>query len=94
MNVISKLVLSGAAVVAAAAASVAYTPTASAAEVVVYPSDAYIAAYTPIWYNGYAHYFWRNHWYYRDHGVWHGYAHQPAVLWGRRGEWGSHYHRW
>jgi hypothetical protein len=92
MNTISKLLLSAVLPIAALAVDV---PAAEAqARVVVYPSSAYVASYEPIYYNGSAHYFYNNHWYYRDHGAWRGYEHEPAELWGRRGEWAGRRHRW
>ncbi len=91
MNAVPKLLLSA---ILPLAAMVATAPTAQAQAVVVYPSPAYVASYEPIYYNGYAHYYYNNHWYYRDHGAWRGYATEPAVLWGRRGEWASHRHGW
>jgi hypothetical protein len=90
MNAVSKLVLFATVPLAVAVTDV----RAARAQVVDYPSEAYVAGYTPIYYNGFAHYYWHNHFYYRDHGGWHGYAHEPAALWGRRGEWGTHRHRW
>jgi hypothetical protein len=86
MNTISKLLLCA---MAPAAVITAYVPTAEA-QVVYYPPSAYIAAYSPYYYNGYAHYLYRNNWYYRDHGAWRGYAHEPGELRGQRGGWGGH----
>jgi hypothetical protein len=91
MNSISKLLLSA---VLPLAAMTAYAPAVNA-QVVVYPTPAYVASYQPIYYNGYAHYYWNNHWVYRDRvGVWHGYATEPPVLWARRGEWVSRRYYW
>jgi hypothetical protein len=90
MNRVTKLLLSA---VVPLAAITAYVPSADA-QVIVYPPAAYVASYAPIYYNGYAHYFYNNHWYYRDHGAWRGYDHEPAFLWGRRGEWAGHRHGW
>jgi hypothetical protein len=58
------------------------------------PPPAYVASYEPVYYNGYAHYLYRNRWLYRNHGAWRGYGHEPGFLNGRRGEWGHHWHRW
>jgi len=92
MNTLSKVLLSA---IAPLAVVTAYVPTAEAqVQVVEYPTNAYVASYAPIYYEGHAHYYYRNHFYYRDHGGWHGYAHEPAGLWGRRGEWGGHRHGW
>jgi hypothetical protein len=60
---------------------------ASAQEVVVtYPGDAYIATAEPVYYNGAAHYWYRDRWYYRDgrnwawyHGGEPGYLHDYRV---------------
>jgi hypothetical protein len=87
---ISKVLIS--AVVSLAAIAV-YAPAAEA-QYYAYPSAAYVASYEPIYYNGYAHYYYNNHFYYRDGAGWHGYAHEPGALWGRRGEWASHRHGW
>jgi hypothetical protein len=44
---------------------------ASAQEVVVtYPGDAYVATAEPVYYNGVAHYWYRDRWYYRDGRNW------------------------
>jgi hypothetical protein len=91
MNTIPKLLLSA---VLPLAAVIAHAPAAEAQAVVVYPSAAYVASYEPIYYNGHAHYYYNNHFYYRDHGAWRGYEHEPAALWGRRGEWAHHRHGW
>jgi hypothetical protein len=64
--------------------------TEARAQVAYYPPAAYVAAYTPYYYNGYAHYLYRNNWYYRDHIGWHGYAQEPGALYGQRGAWGAH----
>jgi hypothetical protein len=45
-------------------------PEASAQEVVVQPDDAFIATAEPVYYNGVAHYWYRNHWYYRNGRSW------------------------
>jgi hypothetical protein len=70
--------------------AVAGYSTEAKAQVVYYPPNAYVAAYTPYYYNGSAHYLYRNNWYYRDHLGWHGYAHEPGGLYGQRGAWGAH----
>jgi hypothetical protein len=43
---------------------------ASAQEVVVQPDDAYIATAEPVYYNGAAHYWYRDRWYYRNGRSW------------------------
>jgi hypothetical protein len=66
------------------------------AQVVVYqpPPPAYVASYTPVYYNGYAHYYYGNRWYYRDHGgSWRWYDHHP-YLDGYRGRWEGYHHGW
>jgi hypothetical protein len=81
------------AVAGAIALAAVLAPSAAKADVVVVP-EAYVATYQPFYYNGFAHYFYRNHWYYRDHGAWRGYEHEPAFLHDHRGEWASHWHHW
>ena len=66
--------------------------TDAKAQVVYYPTAEYMAAYTPYYYNGYAHYLYRNNWYYRDQGGWHGYGgygREPEALYNQRGAWGG-----
>jgi len=64
-------------------------PEASAQEVVVYPGDAYIATAQPVYYNGSAHYWYRDRWYYRDGRSWAWYhGGEPAYLHDYR------FHRW
>jgi hypothetical protein len=66
------------------------------AQVVVYgaPPPAVVASYDPVYYNGYAHYYYGNRWYYRDHGgAWRYYDHHP-YLDGYRGRWEGYHHRW
>jgi hypothetical protein len=58
------------------------------------PPSAYIASYEPVYYNGFAHYLYRDHWAYRDHGAWRGYRHEPGFLHDHRGEWAHHAHHW
>ena len=69
---------------------------AHAQVVVVEPPSAYIASYEPIYYNGLAHYWYRDRWYYRDHGAWRWYEHdhEPGFLRDHRGEWAHHWHHW
>ena len=56
-------------------------PEASAQEAVVQPDDAYIATAEPVYYNGAAHYWYRNHWYYRNGRSWAGYGgREPGYL--------------
>jgi hypothetical protein len=73
----------------------AYPSSASAQVVVVEPPSAYIASYEPVYYNGFAHYLYHDHWYYRDHGgAWRGYDHEPGFLHDQRGGWAHHWHHW
>lgn len=59
------------------------------------PPPGYIASYEPVYYNGYAHYYYRDHWYYRDHyGGWQYYNREPAYFGAYRGHWGERYHHW
>jgi hypothetical protein len=59
------------------------------------PPPGYIASYEPVYYNGYAHYYWRDHWYYRDHyGAWQYYNREPAYFYGYHGTWAGRYHHW
>jgi hypothetical protein len=59
------------------------------------PPPGYIASYHPVYYNGYAHYWYRDHWYYRDRaGAWRWHDREPAYLHDRRGEWERHHHPW
>jgi hypothetical protein len=58
------------------------------------PPPAYVASYEPVYYNGSAHYLYRDRWFYRDHAAWRGYEHEPRFLHDRRGEWGHHVHHW
>jgi hypothetical protein len=71
-----------------------YSGEAQAQRVWVGPPAAYVASYTPYYYNGYAHYYYGNQWYYRDHGAWRGYDHEPGALHDQRGGWGGHRHGW
>ena len=64
------------------------------AVVTVYPPSSYVASYEPIYYNGAAHYWWRDHWYWRDHGAWHSWEREPDYLRDHRGEWAHHWHHW
>ena len=80
MNRIAKIMLS--AIVPLAAMTAVGTHASSAeAQVVVYPSDAYVASYRPVYYNGYAHYYYGGRWsYYRPGYGWYGYDHAPAEI--------------
>jgi hypothetical protein len=72
-----------------------YSPDASAQmEVRIGPPTAYIASYEPVYYNGFAHYLYRDHWYYRDRVGWHYWDHEPGFLHGYRGGWEHRWHRW
>ncbi len=64
------------------------------AQVVVEPPAAYVASYSPVYYNGFAHYYYGNRRYYRDHGAWRSYDHEPEYLGGYRGRWESYHHHW
>jgi hypothetical protein len=58
------------------------TVPASAQEVVVYPDPAYVATADPVYYNGVAHYWYRDRWYYRDgagHWAWY-HGGEPGYL--------------
>jgi hypothetical protein len=90
MKTITKLLITAAFPLAAIAA---YAPVAEA-QVVYYPPASYVASYEPVYYNGYAHYYYNNNWYYRDHGAWRGYAVEPGYLHGYRGAWGARRYRW
>jgi hypothetical protein len=73
----------------------AYCPEAEAqVAVIAGPPAPYIASYEPIYYNGFAHYWYRDRWYYRDHGAWRGYEREPAFLHDHRAEWARHRHGW
>jgi hypothetical protein len=50
------------------------SPEASAQEVVAYPDAAYIATAEPVYYNGAAHYWYRDRWYYRNGRNWASYG--------------------
>jgi hypothetical protein len=59
------------------------------------PPPAVIASYSPVYYNGFAHYYYGGRWYYRDHGgAWRWYDHEPEYLVGYRGRWESYHHHW
>jgi hypothetical protein len=92
-RIISKILVSALLPLAAGVAISTAAPSAEA-QVVYYPPASYVASYRPVYYNGYAHYWYGNRWWYRDHGVWRGYVTEPAYLYGRRGEWATHYYRW
>ncbi|MGO8998392.1 MAG: hypothetical protein ACLQVI_34160 [Polyangiaceae bacterium] len=77
-----------------AAIAIPLASEAQAQVIIEQPSPAYIASYAPVYYNGYAHYWYRGRWFYRDHGAWRWYDREPAYLYGRRGEWGGHFHHW
>ena len=70
---------------------VAHSSTAEAQDG---PPVTYVASYEPVYYNGFAHYFYHNRWWYRDHGAWRGYDREPVFLHDRRGEWAHHWHHW
>jgi|HubBroStandDraft_1064217.scaffolds.fasta_scaffold1395950_1 hypothetical protein len=57
------------------AIALAYSHEAEAQ--LVGPPPAYVASYEPIYYNGHAHYLYRDRWLYRDHAAWRGYDHEP-----------------
>ena len=59
------------------------------------PPAAYVATYRPVYYNGYAHYYYQNHWFYRDGGgAWRWYDHEPAYLVNERVNWERYHHAW
>ncbi len=95
-RIISRILVSALLPLSAGVAVTAAAPSAEAQVVytVGYPPASYIASYRPVYYNGYAHYWYNNHWYYHDHGVWRGYATEPGFLYGQRGAWGGHYYHW
>lgn len=73
-----------------AGVSVGTVQSADAQVVVeVAPPDAYVASVTPEYYENRPVYFYNNYWYYRDHGRWLYYRHEPAYLHGRRAYWGG-----
>jgi hypothetical protein len=49
-----------------------------------YPSDAYIATTEPVYFNGYASYWYGGRWYYQNGGRWNHYDREPAGLYQRR----------
>ena len=55
-------------------------PKDAAAQVVVGPDDAYIAVAEPVYYNGVAHYWYRDRWYYRNGRSWASYGTEPGYL--------------
>jgi hypothetical protein len=76
-------------------AVLAYAGDSSAQAIVVTgPPYEYIASYEPIYYNGWAHYWWGDHWYYHDREAWHRWDREPLFLRNRRADWASHRHRW
>jgi hypothetical protein len=93
-RIISKILVSALLPLAAGVAVTAEAPSAEAQVVYYYPPASYVASYRPVYYNGYAHYWYGNRWWYRDHGAWRGYVTEPAYLYGYRGEWGRHYYGW
>jgi hypothetical protein len=45
------------------------------------PPPSYVASYSPVYYNGLAHYYWHDHWYYRDrYGAWQYYENEPVYF--------------
>jgi hypothetical protein len=45
-----------------------------------YPPEAYIATATPVYYGGYASYWYGGRWYRRDGGRWRSYREEPVYL--------------
>jgi len=84
------------AAVAVATAVLAGTASEATAEHVILPPAAYVASYEPFYVNGMAHYWYRDRWFYRDHGVWKWYGPglEPAFLREHYGEWAHHWHHW
>jgi hypothetical protein len=77
------------------AAVTSYVPEAHAQAIVVgYPPATYVASYSPVYYNGYAHYYYGNRWWYRDHVGWHNWATEPGYLGGYRAGWGGRRYHW
>lgn len=77
------------------AAIAAYSWEARAQVVVaVGPPSAYVASYEPVYYNGFAHYWYRDHWYYRDHASWRWWTQEPGYLHDQRAGWAHHWHHW
>jgi hypothetical protein len=67
-------------------------PAAQAQVVVgvgVYPPAAYIATSQPEYFEGRPHYWYNNHWYYRDGNRWSYYRSEPGFLHERRSHWGD-----
>ena len=59
------------------------------------PPAAYVASYRPVYYNGYAHYYYQNHWFYRDGGgAWRWYDRDPDFLARERMNWERYHHGW
>jgi hypothetical protein len=55
----------------------------------------YVASTEPVYYNGYAHYWYNNHWYYRDGARWRYYGAEPAYFRDYRGRYPrGHYGHW
>jgi hypothetical protein len=71
------------------------SPKTAEAQYYAPPPPGYVASYEPVYYNGYAHYYYGNRWYYRDHGgAWQYYNHEPAYFGGYRGGWEGRRHSW
>jgi hypothetical protein len=81
MNIIKTTLLSTV-LSAGVAAAISLTPaTANAQEIYVGGvPDAYIATTEPVYYNGRAHYWYNNHWAYRDGANWRYYGAEPAYF--------------
>jgi|HubBroStandDraft_6_1064221.scaffolds.fasta_scaffold62855_2 hypothetical protein len=77
------------AILAAVSFGTAHEASAQVVEVEVAPPAAYIASVTPEYYENRPVYFYNNSWYYRDHGRWLYYRHEPGYLAGRRAYWGG-----
>jgi hypothetical protein len=76
--------------IAVAAPSEAAAQVAIDVGVGIEPPSAYIATAQPEYYEGRPVYYYNNNWYYRDHGRWSYYRHEPVYLSGRRNYWAEH----
>src|ERR1039458_8102854 len=77
-----------------ALAGALFMATPAKAQVVVeFPSPEIIATTPPVYYEGRAHYWYNNHWYYRNGRSWARYNDEPGYLHDYRGHHGyDHYY--